>query len=142
MVESQGSIWVELRFLGRKSFFELHDGGRPLGIGSGWCNDLRIHDPKVALVHCELTRDGDSICVVPTGSADVRLNAAHVGASAVLPSRSVIEFLDHEIQVILHAELPRYYDVGAFEETPPVTLGQCLLGKLRASVTRGNFEET
>ncbi len=134
MLQSSLPIWVELRFLGRRSWFELHEGSRPLGIGSGWCTDLRILDPHVALVHCELVREGYSVRVLPTGSADVRLNAAHVGASALLPERCLLEFLGHEIGVVLHARLPHFEpprhksraafgDAGRRVEPPPVTLG-------------------
>ena len=126
MLQSWNPIWVELRFLGRKSLFELEEKGRPLGIGSGLCTDLRINDAKVALVHCELTRAGDSVWLVPTGSADVRLNAAHVGESCPLPARAVIEFLEHEIEVVIHTRLPPYAALRAcdpsLEEPPPATL--------------------
>lgn len=107
-MQSGRSIWAELRFRGRTSYFEFYDEGRPLGIGSGWCSDLRIFDAKVGLVHCELRREGECVVIVPAGSADVRLNAAHVGPRAVLPPRSLIEFLEHEIEVVLHTRVPSF----------------------------------
>jgi len=126
MLQNWNPIWVELRFMGRKSVFEFHETGRPLGIGSGLCTDLRINDAKVALVHCELMRASDSIWLVPAGSADVRLNAAHVGEACALPERSVIEFLDHEIEVVIHTRMPassalRGHD-PTLEEPAPMTL--------------------
>lgn len=129
-MQSETSIWVELRFMGRTSYFELRKEGRPLGIGSGWCTDLRIHDAKVGLVHCELRREGNAVVIVPTGSADVRLNAAHVGARTTLPGRCLVEFLEHEIEVVLHIGVPCFVFGARDPETelgpqlaPPVTLG-------------------
>ena len=105
-MESPSSVWVELIFQGRSSFVELHEGGRPLGIGSGWCTDLRIQDAKVGIVHCEIVFENRVVYVRPTGSADVRLNAAHVGAGVALPERCLVEFLGHEIEVLLHVRRP------------------------------------
>lgn len=105
-MQSPSSLWVELFFQGRASFVELQEGGRPLGIGSGWCADLRISDAKVAVVHCEIVFDERVVCLRPTGHADVRLNAAHVGAGVALPERSLVEFLGHEIEVRLHIQRP------------------------------------
>lgn len=105
-MQNPNSVWVELIFQGRSSFVELHEGGRPLGIGSGWCTDLRIQDAKVGIVHCEISYENRVVCLRPTGSADVRLNAAHVGAGVALPERCVVEFLGHEIEVLLHVTRP------------------------------------
>lgn len=105
-MQSPSSVWVELLFQGRSSFVELHEGGRPLSIGSGWCTDLRIQDANVGLVHCEVVFENRVVYVRPTGSADVRLNAAHVGAGVALPERCMIEFLGHEIEVVLHVRRP------------------------------------
>ncbi len=126
MTNVQGRIWVELRFLGRGSLFEMADGGRPLGIGSGLCSDLRIDSAGVALAHLELARRGDEVWLLLRGNGDVRMNAAHVGAACPVPRRAVIEFLDLEIEVLLHTEAPspfprRPADDNVYE-APPVTL--------------------
>jgi hypothetical protein len=130
MVRSWKPIWVELWFRGQRLLVELEDHGRPLGVGSGFCSDLRIDDARVALVHCELIRVGDSIWLVPSGSADVRLNAAHVGKGRVLPERGVIEFLEYEILVVLHVGAARRSarpeSDSALQDTPPVTLRSSL----------------
>jgi len=127
MVKNQGRIWVELRFMGRSSLFEMHDGARPLGIGSGLCSDLRIDAPGVAMVHVELARRGDTIWLWLRAAGDVRMNAAHVGASCRVPPRAVVEFLDQEIEVLMHTKLPPSPRLRAAEEeaeeAPPVTLG-------------------
>lgn len=126
MMKDQGRIWVELRFMGRASLFEMHDGGRPLGIGSGLCSDLRIDSVGVAIVHLELVRRGSAIWLLLRGDSDVRLNAAHVGAACQVPWRAVVEFLDLEIEVLLHTELPtpfpRRAAVRAISDAPPMTL--------------------
>jgi hypothetical protein len=126
MMKDQGRIWVELRFMGRGALFEMSDGGRPLGIGSGLCSDLRIDSPGVAMVHLELVRRGDVIWLLLRADGDVRMNAAHVGAACQVPWRAVIEFLDLEIEVLLHSEAPSPFPprpaVGAAYEAPPLTL--------------------
>jgi hypothetical protein len=61
MMKDQGRIWVELRFMGRGSLFEMCEGGRPLGIGSGLCSDLRIDGASMTIVHLELVRRDNAI---------------------------------------------------------------------------------
>jgi hypothetical protein len=126
MMKNHVRIWVELRFMGRSSVFEMTDGGRPLGIGSGLCSDLRIDGPGVAMVHLELERSGNAIWLLPRTGGDVRVNAAHVRACR-LPPRAVVEFLDQEIEVLMHSELPSSSRLRAaereVEEPAPVTLG-------------------
>ncbi len=125
MTKDQGRIWVELRFMGRGSLFEMCSDGRPLGIGSGLCSDLRIDSAGVAMVHVELVRRGDVIWLVLRAEGDVRMNAAHVGAACPVPRRAVIEFLDLEIEVLLHSEAPSPFPRPAMDtvyEAPPVTL--------------------
>jgi hypothetical protein len=127
MLKNQSRIWVELRFLGRSSLFEVYDCGRPLGIGSGLCSDLRVDGPGVAMVHLQLLRRGDEVWLLPRAAGDVRMNAAHVGESCKVPLRAVVEFLDHEVEVLLHSELPtsvgRRAAADDDEDAPPVTLG-------------------
>ncbi len=124
MVKNQGAIWLELRFLGRSSVFEMVDGGRPLGIGSGLCSDLRIDGVGVEMVHLELVRSGDVIWLVPRTAGDVRLNAAHIGRPCGLPLRAVVEFLEHEIEILIHPDSPPSFCWRvAAEEVPPATLG-------------------
>jgi hypothetical protein len=127
MLKNQHRIWVELRFRGRSSWFEMRDGERPLGVGSGLCSDLRIDAPAVAMVHFELARRGDTVWLWLRADGDVRMNAAHVGACCRVPPRAVVEFLDQEIEVLMHPELPCSSRLRAAleeaEEAPPVTLG-------------------
>lgn len=105
-MQSPNVLWVELFYQGRSSFVEVQEGGRPAGIGSGWCADLWIRDAKLALVHCEIAFDRGVVYLRPTGHADVRFNAAHVGVGVVLPERGLVEFLGHEIEVRLHSRCP------------------------------------
>lgn len=105
-IQPGSPIWLELRYLNRSAVFELTEGSRPLSIGSGLCSDLRIAGPGVALVHFEIARNGGFVWLVTKPAAHVRLNAAHVGHPRVLTERSVIEFLQHEIEIILHKRVP------------------------------------
>ncbi|MGC4088021.1 MAG: FHA domain-containing protein [Polyangiaceae bacterium] len=113
--------------MGRASLFEMFEGSRPLGVGSGLCSDLRIDGAGVAMVHLELSRSGDSIWLSPRADGDVRVNAAHVGGSCKLSQRSLIEFLEHEIEVLLHTNMPssrpQRRALEEDEDPPPVTLG-------------------
>ena len=100
-------IWLELRFMGRSHWFEMEHGGRPVGVGSGLCSDVRIDGAGVGLVHFEFLRMGDAIWLMPNDFAHVRLNAAHLGTALPLPRRrSLVEFLSYEIEVVLHSRAP------------------------------------
>jgi hypothetical protein len=124
MVKNLGMIWVELRFRGRSSVLEMPSGGRPLFIGSGLCSDLRIDCKFVAMVHLELVRSGDEVWLWVRGDGEVRSNAARVGESCRLPERAVVEFSEHELEILTHTKSPpnfrRRTITEQFREVPPV----------------------
>ncbi|HET9957933.1 MAG TPA: FHA domain-containing protein [Polyangiaceae bacterium] len=110
--DTERPTWLELRYRGRTLMFEVTEGARPLTLGAGLCCDLRVDGAGVALVQFELARQSGKVWLVPKPAAHVRVNAAHVGQPRELSTRSVIEFLEHEIEVLLHARFPGQSSAG------------------------------
>jgi hypothetical protein len=101
------TIWLELRMRERVWLFGMEEGGQPLGVGSGWCTDVRIDDARVALVQFELARAEHEIWLRPRGPESVRLNTARAREPRRLTRRSMIEFLEYELELVLHTQQPR-----------------------------------